>query len=146
MFFIIPSIFVGLSVAGPAAIITAVVITVIAVSLVVIITALQRRRPEALPATLRDWLFLPAWMRSLEPYDRLVCAPVSKAMPACCQSKGDTPAAKGGAKGGAVVQQTSASDELEMSQINLGSSVTEAPDAHDIAVANSRLGTTVQVA
>ena len=34
----------------------------------------QTRKPELLPAKFRTWEFLPVWMRSLEPLDRVVWA------------------------------------------------------------------------
>ncbi len=44
------------------------------------VTLLQHARPRWLPEALRDWTFLPLWMRSLEPLDRLVMR-----MDCCCQ-------------------------------------------------------------
>ncbi|XP_037350106.1 sodium-dependent phosphate transport protein 2C isoform X2 [Talpa occidentalis] len=45
--------------------------------LVVAVNLLQRHRPGWLPRRLRSWAWLPRWLRSLEPWDRLVtrCCP-----------------------------------------------------------------------
>ena len=36
-----------------------------------------------LPAGLRSWAFLPKWMKSLEPLDRVVCGPLGKVFALC---------------------------------------------------------------
>lgn len=38
--------------------------------IIVLINVLQDKRPKYLPKFLRNWDFLPLWMRSLEPLDR----------------------------------------------------------------------------
>ncbi|XP_060055423.1 sodium-dependent phosphate transport protein 2C isoform X2 [Erinaceus europaeus] len=45
--------------------------------LIIIVNVLQRRRPTWLPRCLRSWDWLPYWLHSLEPWDRLVtrCCP-----------------------------------------------------------------------
>ena len=35
------------------------------------------------PEKLKNWEFLPLWMRSLEPMDRILCAPMTKM---CCKA------------------------------------------------------------
>lgn len=47
------------------------------VLLIILINVLQRRRPSWLPHCLRSWAWLPLWLHSLEPWDRLVtgCCP-----------------------------------------------------------------------
>jgi len=52
--------------------------------LIVVINALQKRKPRCLPAALRSWDFLPLWAHSLEPWDKLVGACTAKC---CCCSK-----------------------------------------------------------
>ena len=39
---------------------------------VVILNILQRKIPDRLPEKIRNWHFLPLWMRSLEPLDRFI--------------------------------------------------------------------------
>uniref|UniRef100_A0A2K6SZ87 Solute carrier family 34 member 3 n=1 Tax=Saimiri boliviensis boliviensis TaxID=39432 RepID=A0A2K6SZ87_SAIBB len=53
------------------------------VLLVVLINTLQQRRPAWLPARLRSWAWLPLWLHSLEPWDRLVtrCCPCKACSP-----------------------------------------------------------------
>ncbi|KAI4009285.1 solute carrier family 34 member 3 [Homo sapiens] len=53
------------------------------VLLVILVTVLQRRRPAWLPVRLRSWAWLPVWLHSLEPWDRLVtrCCPCNVCSP-----------------------------------------------------------------
>lgn len=89
-FFIIPGIFLGFSLAGDGVFITFVTLTLLALAFVTIVNVLQKRKPEWLPEKLKNWDFLPRWMRSLEPLDRLICLPLiaqlGKVFP-CCKSK-----------------------------------------------------------
>lgn len=82
VFFLTPTVFVGLSMAGPAAIITAVVLCVTVAVFVVGVNVTQKRKPGMLPKILRTWDFLPLWMHSLEPIDRLLCGPLANR---CCK-------------------------------------------------------------
>ena len=41
---------------------------------------MQKRKPQWLPAKLRTWEWLPVWMRSLEPMDRVLCAPLGNCL------------------------------------------------------------------
>ena len=50
--------------------IVSVVATIGAIIVVLIINALQRKIPSKMGA-LRDWSFLPMWMHSLSPYDKI---------------------------------------------------------------------------
>merc|ERR1711998_24624 len=59
-FFLIPLIFFGVSL------------------FVVTVNTLQTRKPDVLPGLLKDWSFLPAPMRSLEPMDRILCEPLNR--------------------------------------------------------------------
>ncbi|XP_045418024.1 sodium-dependent phosphate transport protein 2C isoform X1 [Lemur catta] len=54
------------------------------VLLVVLINVLQRHRQAWLPHRLRSWAWLPLWLHSLEPWDRLVmrCCPCGACSPA----------------------------------------------------------------
>merc|ERR1711998_787805 len=83
-FIVIPLIFMGLSFGGSApVIIVATLVIVIAVS-IALINTLQRRSPLWLPAKLRTWEFMPLWLRSLEPLDRVICLPLGGLFRACC--------------------------------------------------------------
>ncbi|KAL4691659.1 hypothetical protein H8957_003225 [Semnopithecus entellus] len=59
------------------------------VLLVILVTVLQRHRPAWLPARLRSWAWLPLWLHSLEPWDRLVthCCPCNVCSPPKATSK-----------------------------------------------------------
>ncbi|GAU88642.1 hypothetical protein RvY_01301 [Ramazzottius varieornatus] len=72
VFLLIPAAIVGLTLAGPDVFMGVGITVLILLATLMIINMLQSRYPKALPAFLRDWNFLPAWMRSLEPYDNLL--------------------------------------------------------------------------
>ena len=72
MFLLLPGIVFGLSLAGNVALYCVLGPLVAIMVIVAIISVIQRKKPDWLPATLRNWKFLPKWMRSLEPLDGLV--------------------------------------------------------------------------
>jgi sodium-dependent phosphate cotransporter len=80
-FFIVPTIFMGLSLASTPLCITVAIICILAGLFVTIVNLLQARKPEVLPAVLQTWAFLPECMRSLKPFDRVICGPLDKM---CC--------------------------------------------------------------
>jgi len=84
-FFIIPAIIMGIAVASDAAAIVVIVIGVLIILSVSTINWLQRRFPEKLPEKLRTWEWLPAPLRSLEPYDKYIFGPLGKVC-ACCKA------------------------------------------------------------
>ena len=88
-FLLIPLVFFGLSLAGIVPLVIVLTIVLLTLAFVVIVNVLQARKPLWLPAKLRTWTWLPLWMRSLEPMDRLLCAPLGKALGICpcCKSK-----------------------------------------------------------
>ena len=79
MFFIFPAIVFGLSLAGPTVMYVVLIPTVATILLVILISILQRNKPELLPNVLANWSFLPEPLRSLDPLDRLV----TKALRCC---------------------------------------------------------------
>ena len=82
-FLIIPSIWMGLAIASTALVVVVSAIVIIVAAFITIVNVMQSRMPEKLPVILRDWTFLPLWMRSLEPLDRVVCAKIPT--PKCCK-------------------------------------------------------------
>ncbi|XP_066222688.1 sodium-dependent phosphate transport protein 2C isoform X2 [Saccopteryx leptura] len=76
-FLLIPLATFGLSLAGNTVLAAVGGPLVALVLLVLLINVLQRRRPAWLPRPLRSWAWLPLWLHSLEPWDRLVsrCCP-----------------------------------------------------------------------
>ncbi|KAG9330210.1 hypothetical protein JZ751_026094 [Albula glossodonta] len=76
----------GLSLAGWAALAGVGVPLLLLLLLVTVVTLLQTHRPQLLPAVLRSWGFLPAWLRSLEPWDGLVSACTAHC---CCRCHHD---------------------------------------------------------
>ena len=84
-FFIIPAIIMGISIASDAAAVVVIVIAVLIILFITAVNALQTRSPEKLPEKLRSWDWLPAPLRSLEPYDKHIFGPLGK-MCICCKS------------------------------------------------------------
>nr|XP_036863442.1 sodium-dependent phosphate transport protein 2C isoform X5 [Manis javanica] len=71
-FLLLPLAAFGLSLAG-GTVLAAVGGPLVGLVLLVILTnVLQRHRPAWLPSCLRSWAWLPLWLHSLEPWDRLV--------------------------------------------------------------------------
>ena len=69
MFFLLPALVFLLSLAGPIALYMVVVPVVFLVVIIALINLVQQNKPSWLPPALRDWKFLPLWMRSLKPID-----------------------------------------------------------------------------
>nr|XP_012639925.1 sodium-dependent phosphate transport protein 2C [Microcebus murinus]XP_020145164.1 sodium-dependent phosphate transport protein 2C [Microcebus murinus] len=83
-FLLLPLAAFGLSLAGGVVLASVGGSLVGLVLLVVLINVLQRHRPAWLPRRLRSWAWLPLWLHSLEPWDRLVmrCCPCRVCSPA----------------------------------------------------------------
>ncbi|XP_075840535.1 sodium-dependent phosphate transport protein 2C isoform X1 [Microtus pennsylvanicus] len=84
-FLLLPLAAFGLSLAGGSVLAAVGGPLVGLVLLIVLINVLQKHRPSWLPPCLRSWAWLPLWLHSLEPWDRLVtrCCPCS----ACSNSR-----------------------------------------------------------
>ncbi|XP_047380988.1 sodium-dependent phosphate transport protein 2C isoform X3 [Sciurus carolinensis] len=76
-FLLLPLAAFGLSLAGSAVLAAVGAPLVGLVLLVILVNVLQQRRPSWLPHCLQSWAWLPLWLHSLEPWDRLVthCCP-----------------------------------------------------------------------
>lgn len=72
MFFILPLSIFTLSLAGSTIFMSIISIILIFLIIIIIINVLQRKRPSMLPEFLRDWNWLPEFMHSLDPLDRLI--------------------------------------------------------------------------
>ena len=76
-FFIIPFLGFGLSLAHWAALAVIFIPILLLILVVIVMKVIQRRWPEKLPEKFRTWKWLPVWLRSLEPWDKvfikLVC-------------------------------------------------------------------------
>jgi len=89
MFFVVPLIVFGLSAAGHGVLpVVLAVLGVVAVCAATL-TMFQRHRAECLPAALQSWDWLPTWMRSLEPVDRVIRAVVAVVRRTCCPCLAD---------------------------------------------------------
>ena len=72
MFFIVPGIVLGLSMAGSAIFFSIITPVTGVVFVTIALNVAQVKMPHHLPLILKNWDFLPLWMRSLEPMDWLL--------------------------------------------------------------------------
>ncbi|XP_070569853.1 sodium-dependent phosphate transport protein 2B-like [Ptychodera flava] len=72
MFFIFPAAIFGLSVAGWPYLGAVGILFLLVFIFIIVVNVLQRKRPRILPEKLRNWNFLPLWLHSLEPMDRVI--------------------------------------------------------------------------
>nr|XP_011417351.2 sodium-dependent phosphate transport protein 2B [Crassostrea gigas] len=85
MFFLLPAAFFALSQAGPVVFMAVGIPFLTVLVIVILVNLLQVKAPQCLPKQLRTWNFLPSWLHSLEPYDRVI----SKIMcMKCCRNQG----------------------------------------------------------
>lgn len=70
MFFLLPAIVLGLSIAGTIALLVVGIPFLIILIAIAVIKIFQRKWPLLLPSVMRNWKWLPIGCRSLEPYDR----------------------------------------------------------------------------
>ncbi|XP_060156083.1 sodium-dependent phosphate transport protein 2C isoform X4 [Globicephala melas] len=82
-FLLLPLAACGLSLAGSTVLAAVGGPLLVLVLLIILVAILQRHRPAWLPRRLRSWTWLPLWLRSLEPWDRLVsrCCPCKACSP-----------------------------------------------------------------
>lgn len=71
VFFLLPILILSLSLAGTWVLRGVLIVVAVIIIFVVVVNILQNQRPNWLPAVLRSWDFLPLFMRSLQPYDRV---------------------------------------------------------------------------
>lgn len=86
MFFLLPLIVFSLSMLGPIAFYTVFIPIGVAIAIVLVLNFFQAYARDALPDQLRTWNFLPVWLRSLQPYDRVVNQLVHVLARTCCAS------------------------------------------------------------
>jgi len=76
-FFVVPALIFVLSLAGWK-VFTCIMVPLICFLLfVIIVNLIQGRKRNILPKVLQTWLWAPEWMRSLEPYDRVIVKVIS---------------------------------------------------------------------
>ena len=68
----IKRIILGLSIAGLGVLFGILVPIAIILLIVLVVNILQSKKPEWLPERLKDWDFLPLWMHSLDPLDKVI--------------------------------------------------------------------------
>ncbi|XP_023335519.1 sodium-dependent phosphate transport protein 2A [Eurytemora carolleeae] len=72
MFFLFPIIIFAISLAGPLAMYIILLPIAIIIILAIIINLVQNHKPSILPGFLKNWDFLPLFLHSLEPYDKII--------------------------------------------------------------------------
>ncbi|XP_068105968.1 sodium-dependent phosphate transport protein 2C [Hyperolius riggenbachi] len=81
-FLLLPLAVFGLSMAGVIVLASVGIPIIVLIITVIIINFIQKKRPRCLPPFLRNWDFLPIWLHSLAPYDKLIYK-----MCGCCCKK-----------------------------------------------------------
>ncbi|XP_059867760.1 sodium-dependent phosphate transport protein 2B [Delphinus delphis] len=84
-FFLIPLAVFGLSLVGWPVLVGVGAPIIFVVFLVVAVGLLQSRCPRVLPQKLHNWNFLPLWMHSLKPWDKLITMFTSSCQSLCCR-------------------------------------------------------------
>ncbi|XP_051514040.1 sodium-dependent phosphate transport protein 2A-like [Myxocyprinus asiaticus] len=79
-FLLLPSLVFGISLAGWQAMVGVGAPFVAVTIFILLVNLMQSRSPTHLPKTLRSWDFLPQWMHSLKPLDKLI----TRATALCC--------------------------------------------------------------
>ncbi|XP_067132681.1 sodium-dependent phosphate transport protein 2B-like [Centruroides vittatus] len=72
MFFVLPASIFALSLAGTTIFMIIIGIVLVLLTIIIIINILQCKKPSLLPEFLKDWNWLPEFMHSLDPLDRLI--------------------------------------------------------------------------
>ena len=85
-FFLIPLAVFGLSLVGWPVLVGVGAPVIFVVFLVVVLRLLQSHCPRVLPHKLQNWNFLPPWMHSLKPWDKLISASTSCCRRLCCRT------------------------------------------------------------
>ncbi|KAG0429463.1 hypothetical protein HPB47_023626 [Ixodes persulcatus] len=83
MFLLFPAAVFGLSMAGMVVFMVVIIPVFVVLVLVVIVNIVQRKAPRALPECMRTWAWLPEWLHSLDPLDRVISRIVGRC--ACCR-------------------------------------------------------------
>ncbi|XP_026214253.1 sodium-dependent phosphate transport protein 2A [Anabas testudineus] len=87
-FLLLPSLVLGLSLAGWR-VMAGVGAPFLGVTIfIIMVNVMQSRSPRHLPAKLQNWDFLPQWMRSLKPLDRLITKATVCCTSACQEAQG----------------------------------------------------------
>jgi len=123
VFFLIPAMVFGLSLAGTYVFIGIAVPIALLIIFIIVVNILQSKRPGVLPHKLQSWEWIPIWLRSLEPYDKII----GKAYGAISCGKGEKPSypmnstAKGGIQNSGYQGNGPHSHELQEKDVERGS-------------------------
>jgi len=135
-FFLIPLVFMGLSLWGTVPLVTVIVLVVCVAAFVVVVNTLQTHRLHMLPAALRTWDFLPLPLRSLEPLDRAVCGPLggfASRFCCCCKTSPQTQATETATAKSQPTTYKKENGASEGSDINTSSTVSSVPSELEVA-------------
>nr|XP_023693442.1 sodium-dependent phosphate transport protein 2B [Paramormyrops kingsleyae]XP_023693443.1 sodium-dependent phosphate transport protein 2B [Paramormyrops kingsleyae]XP_023693444.1 sodium-dependent phosphate transport protein 2B [Paramormyrops kingsleyae] len=83
-FLVLPLGIFSLSLAGWQVLVGVGVPIVVVAIFIIVVNLLQVHKPRVLPPVLRSWEFLPYWMHSMAPWDRVVTAATSFCAARCC--------------------------------------------------------------
>merc|ERR1719167_1556013 len=83
MFFFFPMMMFGMSMAGAVPLYLFTISVVLTLVFSVTVTNLQTKAPRFLPKVLKTWNFLPLWLHSLDPWDKLIVSTLGL----CCKKK-----------------------------------------------------------
>ncbi|KAB7506258.1 Sodium-dependent phosphate transport protein 2B [Armadillidium nasatum] len=72
MFLLIPCFLLVLRAAGVEVFWTVIGLFILLGLIILAINIIQKKKPSVLPPLLQDWNFLPSYLRSLEPYDKII--------------------------------------------------------------------------
>lgn len=116
MFFILPAVVFGLSVAGWYVALAVLAPIAVLVIIVGIIKVFQHKKPGCLPKKLRSWKFLPIYCRSLKPIDESICGRLTKCCKCCSnpteEEDVDVKPSNGQATNGSLVKHSVFSTKL----------------------------------
>jgi len=82
VFFLMPAVLLGISFLPPPTVFIVIGALVIFFGVIILINVLQVKCPDILPRVLKNWDFLPLWLRSLKPYDAVMVRTLSR-IPGC---------------------------------------------------------------
>lgn len=72
LFFLLPGIVFSLSVAGSVVLMCFGIPIIVILAFAIVVNTMQHKCPSLLPSFLRTWDWLPSWLHSLKPWDRLI--------------------------------------------------------------------------
>lgn len=137
VFFVFPTIVVALSVPGWYVLFGVALPFVIILIAVIVINTMQNNCRDSLPKVLRTWDFLPLWLRSLEPYDRLF-----RKLCGCCKTCRVEPEDETKSKHEADTIVVDDEVKMEMKSGVLKEATGDGPSSETLSTVDEKLSTT----